>query len=216
MNVKHKLLAVLLMSTIVFVGGGYALYNLYTAPSDGKEVFYFFTSESGKSGESLIVKPVETPSMGGRKVNNLKASQSSDAMPTILADNDMNQLAKSGSRSFSTNNERSHATASSFREREKVFSATTGLIAASGSAAAGKSRSSNAGSYTSGSGIGGTMVAAPPFSGGSGSSGDGVLVDPEPGTLDESTQILPVGPGAIFLSMIALLYGVLLWVRSKE
>ncbi len=215
MNVKHKLLAVLLMSTIVFLGGGYLLYKLYSSPTD-TSLFSFFSyvAENDKNGS--IVKPIETPSMGGKKVNSRKASQSSDAMPTILADNDMNQLAKSGARSFSTNNERNHATASSYREREKVVSATTGLIAASGSAAAGKSRSSNAGSYTSGSGIGGTMVAAPPFNGGSGSSGDGVLVDPEPGTLDESTQILPVGPGAIFLSMIALLYGVLLWVRSKE
>ena len=216
MNVKHKLLAVLLMSTIVFVGGGYALYKLYTSPATDTSLFSFFSyvAENDKNGS--IVKPIETPSMGGKKVNSRKASQSSEAMPTILTDNDMNQLAKLGSQSFSTNNERNHATASSYREREKVVSATTGLIAASGSAAAGKSRSSNAGSYTSGSGIGGTMVAAPPFNGGSGSSGDGVLVDPEPGTLDESTQILPVGPGAIFLSMIALLYGVLLWVRSKE
>ena len=34
MNVKHKLLAVLLMSTIVFVGGGYLLYKLYSSPAD--------------------------------------------------------------------------------------------------------------------------------------------------------------------------------------
>ena len=216
MNVKHKLLAVLLMSAIVFVGGGFLLYNLYASPDAGKSVFSFFSFVAENSKQGAIVKPIETPAMSGKRVKSRKAVQTNEAMPTILSDNDMSQLTMSGSRSFSTNSERSRSTASSYREREKGINATTGLIAASGSAAAGKSRSDNSGSFASGSGIGGTMVAAPPFNSGNSGTGGGVLVDPEPGTLDESTQILPVGPGAMFLSLIALMYGVLLWIRSKE
>lgn len=216
MNIKNKILAILVLSIIVYAGGGFILYNLYTSPATPNDRFELFTYTSGEQTSTVKIQPFVESAKDKR---NRRRGQNSISMPVISSDMGiMNELKPSfdGFESGIASNGGRYST--SGKGRDYNMSSTNpggvGLLAFGGTSKSGNhlgGESSNGG----GSLVLGTSAATTPmgvpFSGNNGWA----LVDPEPNTLTPENQIVPVGDGIVPLALLALLYGAVVWIRRK-
>ena len=219
MNTKQKLLAVLLISLIVFVGGGFVLYNQYQGNDMIGNALKIILPESEVLEMGSNYTPMHTTGEKAYKPSTRK-NMSETESPSNLIDINTGVGAGVGTGVVTSRHGIKTSSTSGVNyagDNKKEIRTTGGGTSGSMGLIAGTNRNTDRGIGESSSGIGSTggYISGPmsvPFVPG----GDNwALVDPEPITNKFEDQIVPVGGAVIPLMLLSLLYGFVIIRRRK-
>lgn len=215
MNIKSKLLAVLLISLIVFVGGGFVLYNQYQGNDMIGSALKVIIPESDELYDDVGYTPMGVTGVAGYNPSQRIMPEVNRETPSLLDDNGISSTAIASSRNTSSANVAIGHLPKSSKEIRASGDANQDMGMIAGISRSGSTSSRNIGEVSTGIGISGAYTSGPmavPFS-----SGGRALIDPEPVTLEEGdkNQIVPVGDGVIALMLLSLTYGFVIFRRRK-
>lgn len=207
MNTKNKILAVLIMSLLVFGGGGAYLYNQF---EEQTQSHYNFTEEIYFQQPEII--PQTQISSGMKSSKRKIKSLSNEILPemgvTLSGTNELNALASSSGSNRQLLSRNSAATYKSTNEEPTLFSSGSSSLMAYGGIRSSSSSSkittngSSGGNYSSTSISGPLMIPFEPTNPNTTIS----LAAPDPGTESNMTMITPVGEGWWILLLLGVGY----------
>lgn len=217
MNTKIKLITIVLMTLAVVAGGTLYLYNqlagvaLFTSNNSGDIESWVSTTETAKSAS--IIPSTSKEQVAAYNMNRPKV----DRVEMTDLHSDVVMSTESSLKSAADKNKTVYV---GVRPRRDDIMRSSGGSSSSGEMMAyGGRRSSNRSDggdgYASNSSIlgggSGALLVPKPYTPGN----DWALIDPEPTDAKQEDQILPVGNGVYVLSLLALLYGGLIFIRRR-
>ena len=216
MKTKDKLLAVLILSLVIFIGGGLLLLNQYEVIGNRSVISSVINSllpEQQIDDKVIPLNSKQESSYTGNYRSGSNRGYTADAPKLIKLDSRPTSLIHTGGTSYNPKNyEQKRATSS--QSINTYSTPQINMIASGGATNRGTFSGSANSSYGSGDNFGGYGggIMSVPFSHIDGTD-DRALIDPGPTVNNEDNKVLPVGGGLYFLLLLALGYGVVLRVK---